>query len=141
MAAQLAGGGSKKRFDLNQNRDINVTPFVDVMLVLLIIFMVTAPLATVSIKIDIPFQVKQIKELQNKQQAANQSLFEKVQSGEIDRTEVQGMMAKNNDALKAIATHRAWPGTAKRWSAAWSSTPPYRTRRRADPSCRMRRSS
>jgi len=34
--------------------DINVTPFVDVMLVLLIIFMVTAPLATVSIRIDIP---------------------------------------------------------------------------------------
>jgi len=54
MAAQLSGGGAKKRFDLNQNRDINVTPFVDVMLVLLIIFMVTAPLATVSIKIDIP---------------------------------------------------------------------------------------
>jgi biopolymer transport protein ExbD len=54
MAAQLSGGGAKKRFELNQNRDINVTPFVDVMLVLLIIFMVTAPLATVSIKIDIP---------------------------------------------------------------------------------------
>ncbi len=53
MAAKLAGGG-KKRFDLGQNSDINVTPFVDVMLVLLIIFMVTAPLATVSIKIDIP---------------------------------------------------------------------------------------
>jgi biopolymer transport protein ExbD len=54
MAAKLGGGGGKGRFDLNQNRDINVTPFVDVMLVLLIIFMVTAPLATVSIKIDIP---------------------------------------------------------------------------------------
>ena len=55
MAAKLSGGsGDKKRFDLNQNRDINVTPFVDVMLVLLIIFMVTAPLATVSIQIDIP---------------------------------------------------------------------------------------
>ena len=53
MAAKLGGGG-KKRFDLGQNADINVTPFVDVMLVLLIIFMVTAPLATVSIKIDIP---------------------------------------------------------------------------------------
>jgi biopolymer transport protein ExbD len=53
MAAKLAGGG-KKRFSLGQNADINVTPFVDVMLVLLIIFMVTAPLATVSIKIDIP---------------------------------------------------------------------------------------
>ncbi len=54
MAAKLGGSGGKGRFDLNQNRDINVTPFVDVMLVLLIIFMVTAPLATVSIKIDIP---------------------------------------------------------------------------------------
>jgi biopolymer transport protein ExbD len=53
MAAKV-GGGPKKRFDLGQNSEINVTPFVDVMLVLLIIFMVTAPLATVSIKIDIP---------------------------------------------------------------------------------------
>ena len=54
MAAKMSGGGGKKRFNLGQNADINVTPFVDVMLVLLIIFMVTAPLATVSIKIDIP---------------------------------------------------------------------------------------
>ena len=53
MAAKLSGGG-KRKFTLGQNADINVTPFVDVMLVLLIIFMVTAPLATVSIKIDIP---------------------------------------------------------------------------------------
>jgi len=34
--------------------DINVTPFVDVMLVLLVIFMVTAPLLTVGVKIDLP---------------------------------------------------------------------------------------
>jgi biopolymer transport protein ExbD len=54
MAAALAGGGKKNKFDLGQNSDINVTPFVDVMLVLLIIFMVTAPLATVSIKVDLP---------------------------------------------------------------------------------------
>ena len=47
-------GRQEEQFDLGQNADINVTPFVDVMLVLLIIFMVTAPLATVSIKIDIP---------------------------------------------------------------------------------------
>jgi len=53
MAAKL-GGGKKAKFDLGQNSDINVTPFVDVMLVLLIIFMVTAPLATVSIKLDLP---------------------------------------------------------------------------------------
>jgi biopolymer transport protein ExbD len=53
MAAKLAGGGGGK-YDLGQNSDINVTPFVDVMLVLLIIFMVSAPLATVSIKVDLP---------------------------------------------------------------------------------------
>jgi biopolymer transport protein ExbD len=53
MAAQLAGSGGGK-FDLGQNATMNVTPFVDVMLVLLIIFMVVAPLATVSIRIDLP---------------------------------------------------------------------------------------
>jgi biopolymer transport protein ExbD len=53
MGAKLGGGGSKK-FDLGQNSDINVTPFVDVMLVLLIIFMVAIPAATVSIKLDLP---------------------------------------------------------------------------------------
>ena len=51
MAARMAGAAGGKKFDLGQNSDINVTPFVDVMLVLLIIFMVAAPLATVSIRI------------------------------------------------------------------------------------------
>ena len=53
MAAKLAGGGGSK-FNIEQNSEINVTPFVDVMLVLLIIFMVAAPLATVSIHVDLP---------------------------------------------------------------------------------------
>jgi biopolymer transport protein ExbD len=53
MAAKLGGKGGG-RFDLGQNSDINVTPFVDVMLVLLIIFMVAIPAATVSIKLDLP---------------------------------------------------------------------------------------
>ncbi len=53
MAAKLSGNSGGK-FDLAQNADMNVTPFVDVMLVLLIIFMVVAPLATVSIKLDLP---------------------------------------------------------------------------------------
>ncbi|MEQ1753193.1 MAG: biopolymer transporter ExbD [Micropepsaceae bacterium] len=48
---QVSTGG-KKRF--GDNADINVTPFVDVMLVLLIIFMVSAPLATISIPMDLP---------------------------------------------------------------------------------------
>lgn len=53
MAAKLAGPGSD-RFNVEQNHDINVTPFVDVMLVLLIIFMVAAPLASVSVKLELP---------------------------------------------------------------------------------------
>ncbi len=53
MAAKLSGGSGGK-FDLGQNSDMNVTPFVDVMLVLLIIFMVVAPIATVSIRLDLP---------------------------------------------------------------------------------------
>ena len=53
MGAKLGGAGGD-RFDLGQNSDINVTPFVDVMLVLLIIFMVAIPAATVSIKLDLP---------------------------------------------------------------------------------------
>ena len=40
--------------ELNDVHDINVTPFIDVMLVLLIIFMVAAPLATVDIGVDLP---------------------------------------------------------------------------------------
>lgn len=53
MAAKLATAGAG-RFSISQNAEINVTPFVDVMLVLLIIFMVAAPMATVSIPVDLP---------------------------------------------------------------------------------------
>ena len=40
--------------DLSENHEINVTPFIDVMLVLLIIFMVAAPLSTVDVAVDLP---------------------------------------------------------------------------------------
>lgn len=53
MGGKVGGGGGGK-FALGQNADMNVTPFVDVMLVLLIIFMVSIPAATVSIKLDLP---------------------------------------------------------------------------------------
>jgi biopolymer transport protein ExbD len=53
MGAKLGGTDDGKK-TIAQNSDINVTPFVDIMLVLLIIFMVAAPLATVSIKLDLP---------------------------------------------------------------------------------------
>ena len=53
MAAKL-GGRSGGGDDLEVNHEINVTPFIDVMLVLLIIFMVAAPLATVDLGVDLP---------------------------------------------------------------------------------------
>lgn len=48
MAAHLGNS------DLKETHEINVTPFIDVMLVLLIIFMVAAPLATVDLPVDLP---------------------------------------------------------------------------------------
>lgn len=53
MAAKLSGSGGGK-YHVEANADINVTPFVDIMLVLLIIFMVAAPLATVSVPVTLP---------------------------------------------------------------------------------------
>jgi biopolymer transport protein ExbD len=45
--------------ELEEVHEINVTPFIDVMLVLLIIFMVAAPLATVDISVDLPASTAQ----------------------------------------------------------------------------------
>ncbi|HTO32009.1 MAG TPA: TonB system transport protein ExbD [Pararhizobium sp.] len=50
----MAGRIKEAEGDLEENSEINVTPFIDVMLVLLIIFMVAAPLATVDMKVDLP---------------------------------------------------------------------------------------
>jgi len=55
MAAALQGRAkSGRRARRRAMAEINVTPFVDVMLVLLIVFMVTAPLLTVGVPVDLP---------------------------------------------------------------------------------------
>jgi biopolymer transport protein TolR len=60
MAMAVAGGGrgggrrGRRRGSNKPMSDINVTPMVDVMLVLLIVFMVAAPLMTVGVPIDLP---------------------------------------------------------------------------------------
>jgi biopolymer transport protein TolR len=56
MAASMMGGGGRggRRGRYRPLAEINVTPMVDVMLVLLIIFMVAAPLMTVGVPVDLP---------------------------------------------------------------------------------------
>jgi biopolymer transport protein ExbD len=51
MAGKVGGGGGK---GMQPNSEPNVIPFIDIMLVLLIIFMVAAPLPTVDVKVDLP---------------------------------------------------------------------------------------
>ncbi|MDD3028793.1 MAG: protein TolR [Alphaproteobacteria bacterium] len=57
MAPLMSFSGDTKRYGRRSRRpvsDINVTPFVDVMLVLLVVFMVTAPMLTVAVPVDLP---------------------------------------------------------------------------------------
>lgn len=54
MGAKLGGDDFD---DLGESAEINITPFIDVMLVLLIIFMVAAPLSTVDIPVELPVAV------------------------------------------------------------------------------------
>ncbi|MBM1221534.1 ExbD/TolR family protein [Ponticoccus sp. SC2-23] len=57
MKSESGGGGSRRRRRRGRTQpmaEINVTPFVDVMLVLLIIFMVAAPLLTVGVPVELP---------------------------------------------------------------------------------------
>lgn len=55
MGANLNPGGGRHRPGRTRHMaEINVTPFVDVMLVLLIVFMVAAPLLTVGVAVDLP---------------------------------------------------------------------------------------
>ena len=52
MSGAAGGRGSKRR--LGGMNEINVTPLIDVMLVLLVIFMVTAPLLTTGVEVELP---------------------------------------------------------------------------------------
>ena len=54
MKTSSYSSGKRLRQRYQPMAEINVTPFVDVMLVLLVVFMVTAPLLTIGVKVDLP---------------------------------------------------------------------------------------
>src|SRR5688572_14169877 len=97
-----AGGGGRRRGRRGRGHapmsEINVTPFVDVMLVLLIIFMVAAPLLTVGVPIELP-------ESQGKQLESNhEPLTISVSSnGDVFIGETQVPLDEVAEKLKAIA--------------------------------------
>jgi biopolymer transport protein ExbD len=78
--------------DLSEISDINVTPFIDVILVLLIIFMVAAPLSTVDIAVDLPVSNAQ------QQQRPDKPIFVTLKS---DLTVTLGDEAVAREALGA----------------------------------------
>ncbi len=54
VAFMTSSSGGARRRGRRMMSEINVTPFVDVMLVLLVVFMITAPLLTVGVPVDLP---------------------------------------------------------------------------------------
>ncbi|MGP6087330.1 protein TolR [Antarctobacter jejuensis] len=107
-AGVVKSGGGKRRRGSRRNRaqpmaEINVTPFVDVMLVLLIIFMVAAPLLTVGVPVELPKTAAQAlpsdpQEPLTVTLSADGTVL--IQSTEVPRDELVGR-------LRAIAAERS----------------------------------
>jgi biopolymer transport protein TolR len=99
MGAEITGGGRRsRRRRQRMMSEINVTPFVDVMLVLLIVFMVAAPLLTVGVPIDLP--ESQAKSMEQDKDPLTVSVNEK---GEVFLQETQVTVEELVAKLKAIA--------------------------------------
>ena len=104
MGGSKGGGGRRRggrggRGGKAVMSEINVTPFVDVMLVLLIIFMVAAPMMTVGVPIDLP--ETQAKALNSETQPINISVKN---NGEVFLQETPIPVAEVAAKLEAIAT-------------------------------------
>jgi biopolymer transport protein TolR len=89
MAASF--GGKKKGFT-----DINVTPLVDVMLVLLVVFMVTAPLLTAGLRVELPNVAAQDATVKDTKLVVTVTKDEKILFGEDDVTaDVEHVLLRN----------------------------------------------
>ena len=99
--ASSSGGGGRRRGRKPVMAEINVTPMVDVMLVLLIVFMVSAPLLTVGVPLDLP--QTQAKSLEQDKTPLQLSVDIK---GKIFINDTEVSMAELIPKLKAITEAR-----------------------------------
>lgn len=102
MGMSGSSGAGERRSSRVRGRgvsaEINVTPLVDVMLVLLIIFMISAPLLTVGVPIDLP--QSQAKSLENEREPLTLSVNDK---GQVFLQNTQIKIEELVDKLKAVA--------------------------------------
>jgi biopolymer transport protein ExbD len=92
---------------LDEVHEINVTPFIDVMLVLLIIFMVAAPLATVDIQVNLPASTAEPR------QRPDKPLYLTVKSESDCRVRSDLTLALGNDPVARERLHGALDAAAK----------------------------
>jgi biopolymer transport protein TolR len=102
MAMSGSSGAGERRSSRVRGRgvsaEINVTPLVDVMLVLLIIFMISAPLLTVGVPIDLP--QSQAKSLEQEREPLTLSVNDK---GQVFLQSTEIKIEELIDKLKAVA--------------------------------------
>jgi len=93
MAGFVGGGRGKRKGGFT---DINVTPLVDVMLVLLVVFMVTAPLLTAGLKVELPNVQAQDTAVKDTKLVVTVTKEERILFGEDDVTAtIESVLAEN----------------------------------------------
>ncbi|MCI5060792.1 MAG: protein TolR [Alphaproteobacteria bacterium] len=107
MGANLNSGKTQGRQSYRPMAEINVTPFVDVMLVLLVVFMVAAPLLTAGVPIDLPdSKAKALQEEDNKPLEVSLDKEGKIYVGdtEVKQVRLVSLLASltNNDPDRRI---------------------------------------
>jgi biopolymer transport protein ExbD len=112
MAVSTPGNGNSKDFKTRLMADINITPMVDVMLVLLVIFMVTAPLLVAGVRVDLPrndaAKIGHVQKPVVVTLAADGSLYigdDRVDSGSI-QARLSELRAKDGDAVVYVRADR-----------------------------------